>query len=82
MDQTSENNLVDSWISVKERLPVHNESIEYVFADGKIIKNDGREGSVWFWNGWQQNGGMDYWGSFRGTVTHWMPLPLPPEPPK
>lgn len=71
------------WIPVTERLP---ES----FGDDVLV-TDGEDYAVGFWRedakawdsadfGWLENRSEPPFGIH--TVTHWMPMPEPPEPPK
>ena len=55
------------WISVEERLPEKHEGVIVHCNDGflTLMCYDGRD---WQWNGKRDN-----------SVTHWMPLPEPPE---
>lgn len=67
------------WISVKERLPDKNDRvIACVIFYGEPVVWDGVR-----WNGkeWQTEteAVYDYWTSIMHPVTHWMPLPEPPE---
>lgn len=54
------------WISVKDRLPEHEDDYLVCFDDGFI--------AITFYkkNGWE------LWAD-SGDVTHWMPLPEPPK---
>lgn len=62
-----------NWISVNDRLP--EDSGQYL-----VCANDGyqvRISTLLFWiknKTWQLTGRRSYW-----KVTHWMPLPEPPE---
>ena len=55
---------MSEWISVKERLPAHNGDV-LTFCAGKVIIN-------------RFCAGMFIYGKCYG-ITHWMPLPEPPE---
>lgn len=73
----------NNWISVKERLPECNcgDYVLVLFKDHKNRRGRGMcvlELVVW--------GGNRYWENYDGnedfgfdSVTHWMPLPAPPE---
>ena len=58
------------WISVKDRLPEHGESV-LTYKNGIVdiqMYEKNRNGWIsdnWFWS--------------MATVTHWMPIPAPPE---
>lgn len=62
---------MQQWISVKDRLPEEFENVIAANKRGKAYDID----KAW-WNGyrWDRCGK----GSYR-NVTHWMPLPEPPE---
>lgn len=70
---------MSKWISVKDRLPNHHDMV-LVWMEGKDCpdyvsmafwaKTEG-----WGWTKGDGNKANDLWG----TVTHWMPLPEPPE---
>lgn len=76
---------MSEWIKCSDRLPKPTESVGYVFADGKIVQNNEENGSIWFhsdsklWIEDTWNGG---WRAYKGIVSHWMPKPADPEPPK
>lgn len=59
------------WIPVSERLPENVDDVN-AFALGKIVKTyyDSEEGK------WSSS---KYFWYLDGEVTHWMPLPIPPE---
>lgn len=70
---------MNEWISVKDRLP------EEIDGESKavlvIVKFVDFRGNVWSENyniAWTENGEWDCIGRM-GIVTHWMPLPEPPE---
>ena len=52
------------WISVKERLPENGIEV--------LVVSDGETGASWHEKG-------EFGWAIGGTVTHWMPLPEPPE---
>jgi len=56
------------WISVDERLPDK-------FATFIVDYGNGRSGCAWF----DDNLSCFYCGNYKVNVTHWMPLPEPPE---
>lgn len=65
------------WISVGNRLP-HHEECAYLVTDGEIVdvytwKNfmNPAKKYKWYWN--------DRDEFFDMNVTHWMPLPHPPQ---
>lgn len=60
------------WVSVKERLPEPGERV--LATDGGFVG----EGYVSHYNKWCRSNGMK-WDMFRTEVTHWMPLPAPPD---
>lgn len=62
----------NEWVSVKERLPELGERV--LFTEGVFVC----EGYVSQYNNWFRSNGMK-WDMFRTEVTHWMPLPAPPE---
>lgn len=51
------------WVSVKDRLPEPFTTVLAHYTDGRI----------------HTVGYLDRFMTTRGTVTHWMPLPEPPE---
>jgi hypothetical protein len=60
-----------TWISVKDRLPQHRVDV-LVYCQQKecaVIKPELQEGRIF----WQDDAGYSY------DVTHWQPLPEPPE---
>lgn len=67
------------WISVEERLPEYGVSV--LVADAR----EGFIGKWWLKAGTDTRNGKDFWvddsdyGFSFAEVTHWMPLPEPPE---
>ena len=59
---------VQEWILVKDRLPKHDE-IVIICTDENFIYAGELVGDTWFLDN----------DSWTATVTHWMPLPLPPK---
>ena len=62
------------WISVKERLPEDQRSLLTVNGHGeiRIMGLWSKRGDEWTW---VHNGRMMHYND----ITHWMPLPKPPE---
>lgn len=58
---------VPKWISVKERLPERNTAVIVAVDDGHVFQ------TLYAYDGW------DLWEGCTCNVTHWMPMPLPPE---
>ena len=57
------------WIPVEERLPKENERIiAYNGVFNEIHLCDFHDGIF-----------EDFYGPFDGTITHWMPMPTPPQ---
>ena len=57
----------NEWVSVKERLPGWLEDVLVRYENGKIAMN------------WVDSCGAFQFESIYGRVTHWMPLPAPPD---
>ena len=65
-----ERGLMSEWISVEDRLPEHNQ-IVLVFNKNWLLKNMSTDLFL-------EKGGRKWFLMYR-DVTHWMPLPEPPE---
>lgn len=59
---------MDKWISVDKRLPEKMQSV-LVYRDGDMQVDFIDDGGGWFWDDPDE----------APPVTHWMPLPTPPE---
>ena len=64
------------WIPVSERLPEDGETVFVIIHDGFERFENGNEVARLTYLG---NGNWWSWESERYVVTHWMPLPKPPE---
>ena len=62
-----------NWISVEEQLPPPETERYLVVSIYQDIRNV--ETAIWSWNENEEQGEWIKWG----IVTHWMPLPNPPE---
>ena len=62
---------VREWIPVSERLPKYNTFV-IVFAEGIVGEAVLDDANYWYWAGTDEDASEIY-------VTHWMPLPEPPE---
>jgi hypothetical protein len=75
---------MDNWISVKDRLPKHQESV--LITDGKTVT--AAEYFVWApsmsdlapWRAHLIDGYEWDWELDQRAVTHWMPMPPAPTP--
>ncbi|EAA3703172.1 DUF551 domain-containing protein [Salmonella enterica subsp. enterica serovar Newport] len=64
----------DGWISCSERMPDNDESKPIAIFTGKCL------GQGMFVATYDDDGFFDYWGGMEIIgVTHWMPLPEPPQ---
>ena len=57
----------NEWVSVEERLPEHLKDVLALYGNGKIDID------------WVDSSGDFKFGSLFDGVTHWMPLPAPPD---
>lgn len=64
------------WISVEDRLPEPLEDVIVCRGVGKTEEPEVRRGYMFYAGSWLFDSRSDY------PVTHWMPMPDPPVPPK
>lgn len=57
----------NEWVSVEERLPEHLKDVIALYRNGRIDID------------WVDSSGDFKFGSLFDGVTHWMPLPAPPD---
>lgn len=70
------NEIIDEWISVKDRLPDEEQKVLCFTCDKEIVVADFSHFSYDF----GELGEWHYWGVRDPRfVTHWMPLPQKPE---
>lgn len=67
IDLINNPSLLLRWFSVKERLPEQNTAVIVAVDDGHVFQ------TLYAYDGW------DLWEGCTCNVTHWMPLPVPPE---
>lgn len=68
------------WISVEERLPdLIPCNAGTAYSEAVIIWTSGRKAMIGVWDGEDFLCAADYWDAEGERVTHWMPLPPPPE---
>lgn len=66
-----------AWVNVNDRLPNREDRILLVFVDEEI---DCRR-TIWFSHSqkkWMESRSIDYHEETKKKITHWMPLPKPP----
>ena len=64
---------MSEWIKVDDRLPEYEGMYLCRFEDGDI------ETFYYFWGDEDGDGDSGHWGMCNCPITHWMPLPEPPE---
>ena len=64
------------WISVEDDLPAHVITPCLIYTDGDI------ELAVWTHDKYELSWWFHVDGEYETGITHWMPLPSMPEPPK
>ena len=72
----------NNWISVEERLPQNNQLVlAYTPCDGYMFVGYYLEGrtSRYAWSEWYIVTAMRSTRKMKKKVTHWMPLPQPPD---
>ena len=72
------------WISVKDRLPekvMANDNLFDLAQEFIVCSNQGVHSGIWQNGEWSETilYNSDYWPWYDLEVTHWMPLPDPPE---
>ena len=72
-DEMNSSNNSNGWISVKDRLPEDGVKV-LVVSDGETGASEWQYKRIW---GWWHEGGFGW--TIGDTVTHWAPLPKPPE---
>lgn len=76
---------MSKWISVIDELPEIDAAVDVWFNLGDHagrIENcffDGKENSFWTWTESHLSNGLVKSPIARSGVTHWMPIPMPPE---
>lgn len=67
----------DGWIKCSEELPTSKTPVYFTYCDDGEVHTE-----IWYdyyEKDWMKEGPMSSYGSYRGKVTHWMPLPKPPK---
>ena len=71
---------VQEWISVKDRLPdLIPCNVGTAYSEAVIAWTSGRKAMIAVWDGIDWIAPFDYWEAWGEEITHWMPLPQPPE---
>lgn len=72
---------VGEWISVNDRLPEKLNENNQVYLTEKVIGYDGESAYIGQFKVYNYDGFCTFFDGncFRGNITHWMPLPLPPK---
>lgn len=66
------------WISVEDRLPNELDYVDVLInAKRRVVDVDYCGSDGWWY--WKPGVG---WKEIKNNITHWMPLPEPPEQPK
>ena len=72
--------LVQEWISVKDRLPdLIPCNVGTAYSEAVIAWTSGRKAMIAVWDGIDWIAPFDYWEAWGEEITHWMPLPEPPK---
>lgn len=69
---------METWISVKDRLPIERIQHCLVFNGTAPLYNQCVFAAVWFSQ--TEKFKPEYNHDYMGDITHWMPMPPPPEP--
>lgn len=68
------------WIPVTERLPeLIPCNAGTAYSEAVIVWTTGRKAMIAVWDGTDFICAADFWDAVGETITHWMPLPEPPE---
>ena len=68
------------WIPVTERLPeLIPCNAGTAYSEAVIVWTDGKKAMIAVWDGIDFLCAADYWEAWGENITHWMPLPEPPE---
>lgn len=74
---------MSEWISVKDRLPdLILCRAGSAYSDAVIVWTSGRKAMIAIYDGIDFLCAADYWDAFGEEITHWMPLPEPPNEPE